>query len=739
MSSNDRDDSYLWDRTGERDSEIDKLTAALAPLRAPAAYPLRPRRRWLTPAILGAVAAVAMIALVKPNRLPTQVVGLVSGERGASAVMIEGGTRLELDVVTSGDQRDASVRLVKGFEERVFEDFGVKQFHVRYASPERLIVELPGDDRGFIAEMLLEREGLWRPFSLAVTSASELGDEDAKLGEVRVKNLDITAARYDMATDELSVELTDEAAARLAAELSKGGSVALVDGAVRGGRTLEREKVAALGTLDGHTATLAGDIFKVKEVVRALARGPGDLLVDIASIQVVGPTLSTAQAWIARGLFALFVGLLVFAIAGVAARRMSPLDPLVDPDRRSRRRRGIFAATSLAAVAIGLGLASTRGPFVGAAATILQGPWAEGTTIGVGFAIFAAGFLLALAASVAVRPWRRDLICDPGRRFLLRGELMAVSVAVALGIAAAFDAHSNVLIAPASPGDAIDYLVRAMLLASVIWLIGARALGGSWLCLTGACAAIACLLLAASLSLEQRYGLDGIWIAAAVVLMAAVAALTAVLLSRPTGETTARVRAPLGGIAPLIIAVVIAEVLDYTHVLADDHAPLTTAAIAVPLALLLGWLARSRFSLGSARVARGEADRRAVASAVALTGLWLGALIAADAVAIPRLGRSIAILAAVATAVVMDLVAELRARRRRPGLAAAWNLHHPQLVGLVERALDGQAVDVFMRARYLRSCLGILGVFVPITVMVDRDRVDEARGLIASTLGCSSD
>jgi hypothetical protein len=81
------------------------------------------------------------------------------------------------------------------------------------------------------------------------------------------------------------------------------------------------------------------------------------------------------------------------------------------------------------------------------------------------------------------------------------------------------------------------------------------------------------------------------------------------------------------------------------------------------------------------------------------------------------------------------MAVELRARWRRPTLAPAWSLHQPQLAGLVERALESRGLHCHMRARHLRTLLGIFGAFVPITAMVDRDRIDEAREVIASALG----
>jgi hypothetical protein len=121
--------------------------------------------------------------------------------------------------------------------------------------------------------------------------------------------------------------------------------------------------------------------------------------------------------------------------------------------------------------------------------------------------------------------------------------------------------------------------------------------------------------------------------------------------------------------------------------------------------------------------------------ALAASAGFLLALAAVEAIAFVPIG-GFAVIAALATAAVMDLVAELRARWRRPSLAPAADVHHPQLADMVARALDSQGLDVHLRAAHLRRCLGILGAVVPITVMVEQGRIGEAREIIDALLGC---
>jgi hypothetical protein len=739
MSRNDRND-YLWDRSGDPDPEIARLSDALAGLRAPATRSLT-RRRLLAPAVLGVATAAVMMAIVASNRLPTQVVGLVSDERGTSAMIIEGGSRFELDVVTRGDQAAASERLVRGFEKRAFSvDERGMRFDVRYASPERLIVELPGDLNGVFGTRLLEHQGLYRPWELAVTSARSLEEDELELGAFRARDFDITGARYDDGV--LEIDLSDAALSSLSAELPAGGSIALVDRSPsdRHDTAAGPDSWTSLGRIDGGAVRFETTDYFGMQVVRTIDAAHDDLLVNITSAQLIGPSLSPAQTWIARILFASFAGFLVFGIAAVAARRIRRLDPLVDRDDRRTPRRPVFVAALLTIAAIGAGLVWLgRGPFVGAAASVVDGPVDNSFPVGFGFSVVAAGFLLALVASVAVARWREDLVCGRrGDRFTRRGLAATAAVAVAVVIAVLFDAELDFMISAWPPADALGYAGTALMLVAAITALGARAIGGPWLCLAGAAAAAAIYAVGEALVTGQiGDDLGGGSVGIVALLIAGVSALTALLLSRPLGSPSAPVQAPIGGVMPFAIASCVGLLLHSSGELGEGAWAIAVLLIAPALTLLLGWLERSHHSLGPARVTGAESHRRAIAGGLGLTALWLGALFAADAVALSRLAPMIAITAVVATAIAMDLIAELRARGRRPQLAVAWSLHHPQLGALVERALDSQGFDVHLRARYLRGCLGILGAFAPISVMVDRDRIPEARELIAATLGCA--
>jgi hypothetical protein len=97
MTSTDRDDRYLWDRTGEPDREIEALEGLLAPLAhreaeppAPAAAP--PARRW------GgyAMAAAAALAVGAGLHLGTRGSGAPPAPRFASLPVLAGEERVAL-------------------------------------------------------------------------------------------------------------------------------------------------------------------------------------------------------------------------------------------------------------------------------------------------------------------------------------------------------------------------------------------------------------------------------------------------------------------------------------------------------------------------------------------------------------------------------------------------------------------------------------------------------------------
>ncbi len=113
MSSNKTTEShFLWDRSGTDDDGVGELAGALTKLRAPEPR-IRLRRWWVAPAVLGVIASLLLFNLVLNQRIPVQIVGLVSGQTGATPLMIKGGSRVELEVIAKNPSAETTQRLVE--------------------------------------------------------------------------------------------------------------------------------------------------------------------------------------------------------------------------------------------------------------------------------------------------------------------------------------------------------------------------------------------------------------------------------------------------------------------------------------------------------------------------------------------------------------------------------------------------------------------------------------------------
>jgi hypothetical protein len=88
-----------------------------------------------------------------------------------------------------------------------------------------------------------------------------------------------------------------------------------------------------------------------------------------------------------------------------------------------------------------------------------------------------------------------------------------------------------------------------------------------------------------------------------------------------------------------------------------------------------------------------------------------------------------------ATAGIMDLVADARARRRNPSLVAVWPIHRVQLSDVAVEALAGRGIDAHTQGLYFRKLFYFFAPYAPILVMVPEDRAEEAREALASMFG----
>jgi hypothetical protein len=86
----------------------------------------------------------------------------------------------------------------------------------------------------------------------------------------------------------------------------------------------------------------------------------------------------------------------------------------------------------------------------------------------------------------------------------------------------------------------------------------------------------------------------------------------------------------------------------------------------------------------------------------------------------------------IATAVVLDIIADARARRAL--LAPAWIVHQIQYLGVIERVLGDAGIPLHVHAGNLRTLLAFFGPWAPAIVLVPEAQAAEARALLDGAL-----
>jgi hypothetical protein len=87
-----------------------------------------------------------------------------------------------------------------------------------------------------------------------------------------------------------------------------------------------------------------------------------------------------------------------------------------------------------------------------------------------------------------------------------------------------------------------------------------------------------------------------------------------------------------------------------------------------------------------------------------------------------------------ATALVLDLVAELRARRALPDLVPVWPEHRPYAVAAAREALAAAGIPVHVRAENVRRMLQFGGPFAPMDLLVRRADAERAAEILGAVL-----
>jgi len=542
--------------------------------------------------------------------------------------------------------------------------------------------------------------------------------------------------------------------ARLTREMIGEKLAILVDGTVHAAPIVQGEITGGRVSITLGEQDPAQLASAAAGLAAALRSGPLPAPTEIASLNMVAPTITGAKLFLARALFATALGGIVFLLLFAAERAAPPIDPEV---RESKRRRRRWKTLAHAAVTL-----------AGFATVLLAARMIDGrlNTALVDAALFDAlgacvmpvltAFVLVEFAIALVPRWRHLRFGGLRDRFRLHvaAAILALPVAGLFGLfvenqvtrlshlgMVTVEPFSISFIAPA-------ILAGAVALIAIAELSSRYGLGNGY--------AVVILAAIASLTLWMGDHRSALWhgpvsasdLAIYVVAAAACAAATSWALRTRIWARggSASVRLPTCGMLPILVPGLVWTALAYAGSSLLDGWPNlyldTTAHVLfhgaawVGLALLVSWLGwRAHERAPAARVVNGvetSSLRRArwwaawastvyilAVGGISLVATLSGAVLYLDAVAI-----------VLATAIVMDLVAEWRARWRNPDLAAVWPVHDPSSVDLSVHALTANGIDVHTRGLYLRSMLLFLGPFAPVTLMVPRKRVREAETIL---------
>jgi hypothetical protein len=217
-----------------------------------------------------------------------------------------------------------------------------------------------------------------------------------------------------------------------------------------------------------------------------------------------------------------------------------------------------------------------------------------------------------------------------------------------------------------------------------------------------------------------RSGEEALALAVAVV---TIVYATVWVLTRRVRAGNVTLRLPTGGLPPMQFAG-LAYVLAWLHI---DLPPVARVALFLAMAVLFSWLfSRPALHRDVVPDARGPALPWA---ATLLSIVYLAGLLVVE----PRLSApGITIGAAglaLATAAVMDLVVEVHGRLRAD-LVSIWPLHRVQVADIVLDALRAAGIEAHLRGAYVRALYHFFAPYVPIEVLVPRDRADDARAAI---------
>lgn len=510
-------------------------------------------------------------------------------------------------------------------------------------------------------------------------------------------------------------------------------SAPIINGQICGGR-------ASITVGAGDALRQEREAESLVAVLRAGAVPPGGGTVEDHRWRP--PIDVAAQEWLARLVFGLFGGLACGALVLVAVRLVRPTRParLPRPDGRVPWRRVAVTALAPAVLIAGSYFTLPGIDELELAFVLRHEPGRAESVFGLGLTpVLAAFVLVELVALVFPRlRWRRH---DPlGRVGLGRAvAYVAVALAIVQGYVIAQHYALRPLLTTAS-GWKLTLLVTlslaagTMLLAVVAGVIREHGLGNGYAALIVSGFALD----VAAPYLREGFDPKAIWIllqrgtllglAGAI----AIAAATRALLRWRVGE----LRTPTCGLAPvsdiggLMLVPVLLASLGFGEVLWTVLARVyeLRASLAWSIAIVLGSVPLWAWLFARPAVVEGVTWRTWVRA----TGLSLLLVGGADVVAIYTAHVDAAaapiaqpVLVMLATAAVLDVRDELRARRR--ALVPAGIIHQAQYVPAVEAALAAANIPGYFHAAHVRTLLQFFGPFAPIVVLVPEAQALDAR------------
>lgn len=515
-------------------------------------------------------------------------------------------------------------------------------------------------------------------------------------------------------------------------------SAPIINGAICGGRAS-----ITMGGSDAERQVRERDM-----IVGVLSHGalpPGGKVRDLVRLEPANTAMQTLLGRLLLGLLAgLGAALLTFLVVSRARPSVAKAHGFTGafPWRR-------LSITGLAPLALIVGKRITI-PGVNDVelAHVMRGGDLEvSSVIALGLApiLLAYGLVELVALTVPALRWRRH---DPAGRLGLGRVTAIVAILLALVhgyVVARYLEGSNAFIDLVDlPGlkfqllATISLVAGTLLLAVIAGAISEHGLGNGY-----------GVLMASAIALDLVPNTDLVkpftapFALGVVTFASIVVAASCVLRWRIGDGQQPALRVPSSGLAPLVdsgavVSLILTltglaanatlfDVLIWSNVLHDWKVRLALVAVTLPI---WAWifarpsvLERVALQAGIERATRSTWLRALAVSALLVLGSAMIALAAPLDTSLHMFVNPVSAL--VVAAVLLDVIADARARRTELAIAAV--IHQPQDLGVIEHALAEAQLPYHLHASHLRTLFAFFGPWAPIHVLVEPDRAIEAR------------